>query len=326
MGLVKSAINLVWRFLIHFYSDDEKVIARLIGSLASRYFDPKKYLEAFRVWEEREVHITPVAYGYPIPDTRYMSDDIWLKESKLTGIKMNEEMQLDFLTKIFPQFKSEYDEIPFKPAQKGEFHFENCLFDGTDALSLYCMIRHFRPNTIIEVGSGFSSLLSAQAIRKNNVGTLICIEPFPDKTLKDGFPGLSLHIQKPVEHVDEDIFQRLSVNDILFIDSSHIVKIGGDVNFLFLKVIPNLKPGVIIHIHDIFFPNEYPREWVVNRLTFWSEQYLLQAFLSFNDQFEVLLCNSYLGTNHKKEMIETFPKSPWWGGSSFWFRRKLESV
>jgi hypothetical protein len=324
MGLKEAAVNLIWRFLIKYYSDDEHVTARLIGSLASRYFDPKKYLKTFRIWEEREVHITPVGYSFPIPDTRYMTEDIWLKGSTLSGINMNEEVQLDYLTAIFPRFRAEYDGIPHAPGDKREFHFNNGLFDGMDALVLYCMVRHFRPNTIIEVGSGYSSRLSAQAIRKNGEGKLVCIEPYPDPLLNEGFPELSVHLKKRVEQLDPTIFQKLEANDILFIDSSHVIKIGGDVNFLFLDIIPNLKPGVIIHVHDIFFPNEYPREWVLDRLNFWSEQYLLQAFLSFNNEFEILFSNSYLATKHKKQMMETFPKSPWCGGSSFWFRRKLK--
>jgi hypothetical protein len=323
MGFRKAVVNLLWRFLIKHYSDDEHVIARLIGSLAPRYFTPEKYLGAFRIWEERDVHITPAIYGFPIPDTRFMTEDLWLKESTLPGIRMNEELQLHYLTKVFPQFRMEYDEIPHAPTQKREFHFNNDLFDGTDALVLYCMVRHFRPNWIIEVGSGFSSRLFTQAIRKNSEGNLVCIEPFPDEVSNESFPESSVHVKKRVEQLDPQLFQKLDVNDILFIDSSHVVKIGGDVNFLFLQIIPNLKPGVIIHVHDIFFPNEYPREWVLGRLNFWSEQYLLQAFLSFNNEFEVLLCNSFLATKYKKQMMETFPKSPWCGGSSFWFRRKL---
>ena len=116
------------------------------------------------------------------------------------------------------------------------------------------MVRHFQPRLIIEVGSGFSSLIVGEAIAKNNNSALICIEPFPQEFLREGFPGLHSLIEKQVEDIELEFFSQLGSGDILFIDSSHTVKIGGDVNYLFLEVLPRLKPGVIVHVHDIFFP------------------------------------------------------------------------
>jgi hypothetical protein len=144
------------------------------------------------------------------------------------------------------------------------------------------MFRHFQPRLIIEVGSGFSSLVAAEAIAKNKDSALICIEPFPPDFLRAGFPGLRSLIEKKVQDMDVEFFSQLQSGDILFIDSSHTVKIGGDVNFLFLEVLPRLKPGVIVHVHDIFLPFDYRRDWVIDEFRFWSEQYLLQAFLTFN--------------------------------------------
>src|SRR5436309_6462906 len=158
-----------------------------------------------------------------------------------------------------------------------------------DALVAYCMVRQFQRRLIIETGSGLSSLLLAQAAAKNNGATLICIEPFPQKFLKEGFPGLRSLIEKKAQDIDLEFFSQLESGDILFIDSSHTVKIGGDVNYLFLEVLPRLKPGVIVHVHDIFLPFDYRRDWVMDEFHFWSEQYLLQAFLSFNAEFEVLM-------------------------------------
>ena len=147
---------------------------------------------------------------------------------------------------------------------------------------------------IIEVGSGFSSLLAAEAIARNDSSALICIEPFPPEFLRKGFPGLHSLIEKKVQDIDLEFFSQLDSGDILFIDSSHTVKIGGDVNYLFLEVLPRLKPGVIVHVHDIFFPFDYRRDWVMDEFRFWTEQYLLQAFLTFNSEFEVLMANRYL--------------------------------
>ena len=196
---------------------------------------------------------------------------------------MNESMQLDLLRKHFPKFRNEYEQFPIQPTvEGGSFHLNNMLFDGTDALVAYCMVRQFQPQLIIEIGSGFSSLLLGEAAAKNNSSALICIEPFPQEFLKQSFPGLRRLIEKKVEDIDLEFFSQLHSGDVLFIDSSHTVKIGGDVNYLFLEVLPRVEPGVIVHIHDVFLPFEYGRRWIKEEFRFWTEQYLLQAFLTFN--------------------------------------------
>jgi predicted O-methyltransferase YrrM len=303
------------------YSDK---VAQLLAQILPRYVNPTLYSKYFRMWEEQGVHLTPVRYDQPIPDTRELTDDVWAKPSQLLGLEMNEAMQLDLLKERFPYYRSEYEALPTAPTAKPyEFHLNNNMFDGTDALVLYCMIRDFKPSRILEVGSGFSSRVSAQAALKNGQTELICIEPYPDDILKKGFPGLTSLITKKVQEIETDYFEELGAGDILFVDSSHVVKIGSDVNYLFLEILPRLKPGVLVHFHDIFLPMEYRRDWVLDKSRFWTEQYLLQAFLSCNSAYEVLLCNSYLGFKHRDEMQTTFPKSPWWGGGSFWMRRKL---
>jgi hypothetical protein len=272
------------------------------------------------------VHCTPVHFYQPIPDTRTLSDDLWNTQGTLPGIDLNVAVQLDLLESAFPRFRNEYDGISRKATDNpNEYFFENGLFGGTDALTLYCMVRHFRPRVVLEVGSGASSLLTAQAARLNGDTQLVCIEPYPNDRLRAGFPGLTRLIVEKVQNVGFETFEKLGAGDILFIDSSHIVAIGSDVTYLFLEILPRLKPGVIVHVHDIFIPMEYRRDWVMNEFRFWNEQYLLQAFLAFNSAYEVLLCNSYLGLNHRALMKKTFPNSPWWGGGSFWMRRKPDS-
>jgi len=236
---------------------------------------------------------------------------------------MNDAVQLDLVRRCFPEFREEYEKFPRTALEaEGQFYFENALFSATDALVAYCMVRHYRPRTIIEIGSGYSSLISGQAAMKNGEAALICVEPYPRDFLVKGFPGLRSLVQKKVEDVGLDFFSQLQSGDILFIDSSHTVKIGGDVNFLFLEVLPRLNPGVIVHVHDILFPFDYPRDWVMNERRFWTEQYLLQSFLAFNSQFEVLIANSYFAHRYLEDFQATFPTSPWWGGGSFWMRRK----
>jgi Predicted O-methyltransferase len=264
--------------------------------------------ELFRRWERRGFHVTPVNFYQPIPETRSLPETLWNRLSELHGIDMNDAVQLDLLRNQFPRFRREYEQIPAEPTgEPGRFHCNNDLFGGADALVAYCMIRHFQPRLIIEVGSGFSSLIAAEAIAKNKNSALICIEPFPQDFLRQGFPGLRSLIEKKVEEIDLEFFSQLSCGDILFIDSSHTVKIRGDVNYLFLELLPRLRPGVIVHVHDIFFPFDYPRDWVMDELRFWSEQYLLQAFLSFNSEFEVLIANHYLAHYYLEDFKQTFP-------------------
>src|SRR6266487_905246 len=302
---------------------DVTELSQFIATAMPRCLHSGKFHEIFAVWERHGFHVTPVHFYQPIPDTQTLAESLWDRPSKLVGIDMNDSVQLDLLRNRFPKFRDEYEQFPTKPtSESGRFHFNNDLFDGTDALVAYCMIRHFQPQLIIEVGSGFSSLISGKAAAKNNGSALICIEPFPLDFLRQGFPGFRSLVEKKVEDVDLEFFSQLDSGDILFIDSSHTVKIGGDVNYLFLEVLPRLKPGVIVHVHDIFLPFDYRRDWVMDELRFWTEQYLFQAFLSFNSEFEVLMANSYVAHRYMKDLKATFMNSPWWGGGSFWMRRK----
>ena len=296
---------------------DVKELAQFIASVMPRCLHSGKFHELFPVWERHGFHVTPVHFHQPIADTRELSETLWQQPSDLVGINMNDAMQLDLLRHHLTKFRDEYNNLPIEPppGQRRPFH-------GVDALVAYCMVRHFQPRLIIEVGSGFSSLVMGQAAAKNTNSALICIDPFPRDFLRNGLPGLQSLIEKKIQDIDLEFFSQLESGDILFIDSSHTVKIGGDVNYLFLEVLPRLKPGVIVHIHDIFLPFEYRRDWVLDEFRFWNEQYLLQAFLTFNSEFEVLLANSYLNHYHQEDLKAAFPNLSSWASGSFWMRRK----
>ena len=274
--------------------------------------------ELFLTWERHGFHVTPVHFYEAIPDTQSLPETLWTQPSELVGIDMNDSMQLDLLRNHFSKFRREYETVSAEPPPGQLWPFR-----GTDVLVAYCMVRHFQPRRIIEVGSGFSSLVLGQAAAKNKTSSLICIDPFPGELLRNGsIPALQSLIETKVQDLDVEFFSQLDPGDILFIDSSHAVKIGGDVNYLFLEVLPRLNPGVIVHVHDIFLPFEYRRHWVLNEFRFWTEQYLLQAFLTFNSEFEVLLANYYLSRYHKEHLRAAFPDLPRWIGGSFWIRRK----
>jgi hypothetical protein len=307
-------------------------LSRFIAAVMPICLRSPQFREMFPDWERHGFHVTPVHFNQPIPDTRSLPETLWSRPSELAGVDMNEQAQLNLL-RSFSKFRDEFQRFPIAPtAGHNRFYLGNGLFDGVDALVAYCMIRHFRPRLIIEVGAGFSSLALGEAGSKNGCAPIICIEPFPRDFLRKGFPGLKTLIEKNVQDINLEFFSQLQSGDILFIDSSHTVKIGGDVNYLFLEVLPRLKPGVIVHVHDIFLPFEYRRDWVMDEFRFWSEQYLLQAFLSFNLEFEVLMANRYLAHKYRDDLRVTFanlasleaarPPSLRWVGGSFWMRRK----
>jgi hypothetical protein len=303
------------------YADD---VAQLLAQLVPRYAWSPYYERYFQLWENHGFHLTPLYFYQPIPDSRQLSEELWTQESELPGINMNDAMQLRFLAEIFPPYKSEYSQFPNAPTDSpNEFYFENPMFSGTDALVLYGMLRHFKPRRVLEVGSGFSSRVTAKALLANGSGELTCIEPYPEEVLRKGFPGLKQLIETGVQQVELEVFQQLQANDVLFIDSSHVVRVGGDVDFLFLEVLPRLRPGVIVHVHDIYLPLPGRRDWVMEERRFWNEQQLLQAFLICNDDFEVLFANAYANRKFPDELKAAFPSSPWWGGGSFWMRRRL---
>jgi predicted O-methyltransferase YrrM len=303
-------------------------IAEILGGVMARLFVPGRRADLFHRWERQGLHITPVNYYYPIPDTRALPDRLWDTEPVLPGLDLNDAVQLDLLRRHFPAYQAEYDRFPREPAGDDlEFFFDNAWFGGIDALVLYCMVRHFQPRFVLEIGSGFSTRVSLQAAAANGDTRLICIEPYPDDPARHAIlaadhEGRLSVIPERVEEVGFGVFDKLRHGDILFIDSSHVSRIGGDVNYLVLDILPRLKPGVVVHFHDIFLPWEYPREWVVDKLRFFTEQYLLRAFLSLNPHYEIVMANHYLGRTYEPELKAVFPNSPSWTGESFWIRRK----
>jgi len=205
------------------------------------------------------------------------------------------------------------------PAGQG-FRLDNSYFQSPDAEVLYAMVRLYRPRQIVEVGSGHSTLLMRQAISDGGLATrLTSIDPSPRREVAD---HADRWIRSCLEDVDDATAWRgLAANDILFVDSSHEVKAGNDVVRLFLTILPALPPGVLVHIHDIFLPYEYPRQWIVENRWTWSEQYLLQALLQDNEQYEVLWCGHYLEKTYPG-LLTHFRHWKGSGAGSVWMRKR----
>jgi len=203
--------------------------------------------------------------------------------------------------------------------------FNNIWFTSPDAEVLYTLIREHRPKTVLEVGCGNSTRVTRQAIRDGQLDTrLIAIDPQPRRDVE----GLvDEFIQQPVESglTVERLTTLLAPGDVLFIDSSHCVKCGSDVVFLLLQVIPNLPAGVLIHVHDVFLPYDYPQDWIVDERRGWNEQYLVQAMLMFGDQFEVLWPGHYLQRT-RADFATYFPHCNGRSAQSLWLRKRAEQT
>jgi predicted O-methyltransferase YrrM len=289
-----------------------KILALIYKAVG--YSARKLNLDFFSLSQKLGWHITFNSFYSPIPDTSELTDELWGKRN-FKGINMNEQKQLQLLS-VFAKFKNEYNRFyEISSLDKDSLLYKystNSVFGGVDGDILYCMIRYFKPNKIIEIGSGFSTYLIAHAILENRKedgeyeGQLVTIDPYPNDTVKAGFPGLSRLIAQKVQDVPLAEFKQLDQNDILFIDSSHVLKIGSDVQYEYLEILPTLNNGVLIQIHDIFLPLEYPKRQIVDLHYFWNEQYILQAFLSFNRCFEVLWGGTYMHLHHRGKLEATF--------------------
>ena len=270
----------------------------------------------------------PGHFHSPIPSLSEIRSDeasIWRNPTKeVPGIEMREKEQLELLD-VLSQY---YHEIPF-PAHKSSkcrYYYENPTYSYSDAIILYSLIRHLRPRQIIEVGSGFSTCVSMDTNEfffQNSI-RVTCIEPYPERLLalikNTDKNKINLFPQK-LQDIDLDTFKSLKANDILFFDSTHVSKINSDVNHIFFKILPIVPSGVYIHFHDIFFPFEYPREWVYAGRA-WNEAYILKAFLQHNDRYQIVFMNTFLKNFHEDVIRQ---KMPLWlknGGGGIWIYKK----
>jgi hypothetical protein len=238
----------------------------------------------------------------------------------LPGIELNERRQLELLEEL----AGYYDDIDFpEDAHKSHrYHYRNEQYTYSDAICLYGMLRHLQPERIIEIGSGYSSCVMLDTNERYfNYGTSCTfIEPYPDRLLgliRKGDRDRFELLEKRVQDVELERFRDLRAKDILFVDSTHVSKTHSDVNHLIFEVLPELNKGVYIHFHDIFFPFEYPKNWVLEGRA-WNEAYFLRAFLSHNTAFEIVLMNTFLHEFHRDRLEQLMPLSLRNPGGSLW--------
>jgi predicted O-methyltransferase YrrM len=264
----------------------------------------------------------------PLPDIHEVNanaGELFRKDVNLEGsIDLRAEEQFS-LIKNFAEHYYQGFQWPVKALPEFRFHFDQDWYCQGDALNLHCVLRYLKPKKIIEVGSGFSSAMMLDTNDRflESGIRFTFIDPYPERLfsiLREEDRGRCKIVDTAVQAVDLQVFEQLEANDILFVDSSHVSKIGSDVNHLLFNVLPVLKPGVLVHFHDIFWPFEYPREWVTEKRA-WNEAYILRAFLQFNSSYQIFLFNSYVEHAFSEYMADHMPLFLENSGGSLWIRK-----
>ena len=289
---------------------------------------------------------SPVPWPIPEPD-----DPIWSRRSELVGVNFDLDAQLAFVRESLADYIKEFD----RDIRGGGYNVWNNLYQAGDAHILYALLRHLRPKQVLEIGSGNSTIVASAAMAANgrdgSPGELVAVDPFPTIALdaqptltkEGGAQGVLVEVpgrEEPIEGLTRlervdcrelpfERFEALEAGDVLFLDTTHIVKFQGETNWLYLEVLPRLKPGVWVHCHDTFLPYEYP--WYYFHLAgFLAEQYLLQAFLTGSD-WRVEIALGALFRDRKEELLELIPSLDeavpgvpllkTWIPCAFWFRQ-----
>ena len=275
----------------------------------------------------KRIGVFPIRDHYyePLFNDKFLKNDL-RKPRNLSGINFNQEAQINLLKQLtFQDDFTHFVKTELDKSCPSSFKINNGSFDSGDAEFLFNFVRHIKPNKVIEIGCGTSTKIIQSAIRlndedKDSTTSHVCVEPYEQPWLEI-FPNIEL-VRNKVESLDLKLFQDLKDGDLLFIDSSHMIRPQGDVLHEYLSIIPSLKKGVHIHVHDIFSPRVYLDIWVKDQVRFWNEQYLLEALLTGNDSLHVvaslnLLKHKYYNDLHRVCPYMTKEREP----GSFYFKR-----
>jgi hypothetical protein len=273
-----------------------------------------------------------VHFYSPVPDIPDLQKrKVFARRSPLSGLDVRVDRQLALLSELGREFGEECRWSHRPTGNEADFYTDNSGFSYGCAALTHSVIRRFRPRRVIEVGSGSSTRVIAGALRANArdghpEAQYTVIDPYPSQALRS-VPGITRVVAERVELTPLSLFEELASGDVLFVDSGHTVRVGGDVNFLILDVLPLLRPGVVVHFHDIPMPYEYAEAYFTNPKfrMFWTESYLLQAFLCLNSAYEILLMMNLLMLEHSETFRAALPhydpsvhKYP---SHSLWIRR-----
>jgi hypothetical protein len=280
--------------------------------------------ELHRHSRTRRLQLLPDFFYTPVFSPADLPASVWESTFPECG-EFDLEKQRAFLRDT-PAYPEVLAALPFPPNTEDEsvYNWGNDQFSHADAALYHALIRRFRPRRIVEVGSGHSTKLAHLALSENASGSLLCIDPHPPTWLRK--LGGPIEIRpEPVQAVADSVFLDLGESDILFIDGSHICKTGSDVNHLFLRILPRLPAGVVVHIHDICLPYEYPKNWSEDVLCYWNEQYVLAALLANSAKFEILVGVYFVQRKDYTALRPFVPEIPgvFPGGGSLWMRARV---
>lgn len=284
------------------------------------------YKRHFKRWQKAGFTVLPNHYYSPVPDMNQLTQEQLTARYPLHGVAIDEGEHRALLKQLKAfQAETRVFRDRREPTKDGRW-FGGGAFGLLDAQVAYAMVRSIKPRRIIEIGTGFSTLAMAEACERNAADgapvEFTTIDPYPSFAVDLKPKGLTRNLTKPVEVLPMSTFEALEAGDILFIDSTHVIRPGGDVEYEYFHILPRLKPGVWIHVHDIFFPLPYPPEWARDRHIFWNEQQLLNAFLAYNHSFRTRLALSAACDWWIDAVKDAFPgtgERP--GPGSFWMQR-----
>jgi predicted O-methyltransferase YrrM len=292
--------------------------------LISAFANSHEYVERKRVRTQ-----FPIGHYYsPIEDPssveKYVARNREIDPGEIAGIPLSTDAMSRFWERLLPIVRG----TPFQDEKSADrrFCYNNNNFPYGDAIVLRAMLGRYRPKRVVEVGAGFSSACMLDAVDEFELRNfrLTCIEPDPvrlNNLLRPEDADRVELIASPVQEVPLDVFSELESGDILFIDSTHVLKTGSDVHYELFSVLPCLRPGVLIHFHDIQYPFEYPRKWVFENNNSWNEIYALRAFLMYNNEFRVLFWCSMLARANRPLLVSTFPLVLRNSGGSIWIEK-----
>jgi Methyltransferase domain len=279
-----------------------------------------------RVVRDRKHVVLRRNYYAPVPDPDELRAEDWERRSDLAGIELDLDAQVAFLRDELVPFVAEWQPARTGEWGSGRFYLDNGMYGAGDAELLYAMVRRFRPTRMIELGSGFTTLAAAEACERNAAADAEArydvYDPHPRGLVPADATWPSATHEERAQDVPLERFLELGDGDLLIVDTTHVVKMGGDVNRVILDVLPRLARGVLVHFHDIWLPWEYhPR--LVDELGFWNEQYLLQAYLSGNPHWRVVLAAQALARERRADFEAAVPALAGSGSqpTNFWIRR-----
>jgi hypothetical protein len=281
----------------------------------------KAYALARRAAERMGLQLVLKTYYSPIPDLGALPESVWAERDPLRGIDFDLDAQVERLRGRMAELIAEFA----ADLARGDYELDNASYPPADARLLYAVVRDLAPANIVELGSGQTSRVIARACVANAAdgvqSSFRAFDPYPIG-LDESLPGLSRLERTPAQEVPEEVFAALGDGDVLFVDTTHTVKLGSDVNRIVLRILPLLAEGVVVHFHDICLPYEYSRYLFEDYALYWAEQYLLQAFLAMNPSYEVLFGTEALCRDRREAVEGVGLAGPGESGSSFWIRRR----